>query len=157
MSSPSRTRKDSSAAQAGCVMMQTIQLVLFVAALVGLALLGLQLLALRRHARAAPCVPPSRPRGRPPGVSVLKPLCGVDDDLTANLLSFAILHHPRYEVLLGVKDANDPAYPVARSFAARFPHMRVVLQQGTPGMNPKVNQLITLAAAARYEILVVSD
>jgi ceramide glucosyltransferase len=31
------------------------------------------------------------------------------------------------------------------------------VQAGSPGLNPKVNQLIGLAAAARHEILVVSD
>ena len=37
-------------------------------------------------------------------------------------------------------------------FARRFPRrVRVVLQRGTPGLNPKVNQLATLARAARYE------
>jgi ceramide glucosyltransferase len=35
--------------------------------------------------------------------------------------------------------------------------VRVVLQRGEPGMNPKVNQLITLQAAARHAIVVVSD
>jgi ceramide glucosyltransferase len=35
--------------------------------------------------------------------------------------------------------------------------MRLVLQRGEPGLNPKVNQLITLCARARHELLVVSD
>ena len=91
-------------------------------------------------------------------ISVLKPLCGVDDDLASNLASFAELDYPEYEVLLGVKDAEDPAYPVAREAARKWPQrMRVVLQRGEPGLNPKVNQLITLAAYASHDILVVSD
>jgi ceramide glucosyltransferase len=35
--------------------------------------------------------------------------------------------------------------------------MRLVLQRGEPGLNPKVNQLITLGARSRHELLVVSD
>jgi ceramide glucosyltransferase len=35
--------------------------------------------------------------------------------------------------------------------------VRVVLQRGEPGLNPKVNQLVTLARAARHAVLVVSD
>ncbi len=35
--------------------------------------------------------------------------------------------------------------------------MRVVLQRGAPGLNPKVNQLATLELHARHELLLVSD
>ena len=31
------------------------------------------------------------------------------------------------------------------------------MQQGEPGLNPKVNQLITLAPQARYDVLLISD
>ncbi|MET0403254.1 MAG: glycosyltransferase, partial [Cystobacter sp.] len=87
-----------------------------------------------------------------------KPLCGADDDLEANLEHFARLGHPSYEILLGVKDTRDAAYPIAQAVVARWPHrVRLVLQQGEPGLNPKVNQLITLAAAARNELLLISD
>lgn len=89
---------------------------------------------------------------------MLKPLCGMDDELSSNLESFARLDYPTYEVLLGVRDVDDAAYPIARQAAAKWPdRMRVVLQRGEPGLNPKVNQLITLASRARYPLLVVSD
>jgi ceramide glucosyltransferase len=91
-------------------------------------------------------------------VSVLKPLCGLDDDLDRNLASFAAQAYPCFEVLLGVRTREDPAYPHALAAAARWPgRFRVVVQRGEPGMNPKVNQLVTLARAARGEVLVVSD
>ena len=85
-------------------------------------------------------------------------LCGVDDDLLRNLASFARLEYPAYEVLLGVKDEADEAYRLAVRAAQCWPQrMRVVVQRSAPGLNPKVNQLITLSAAARGELLVVSD
>jgi ceramide glucosyltransferase len=125
----------------------------FSAAAIGLLLVGLQALALRRHL--------SRPRRSPrslEGISILKPLCGVDDGLERSLELFAGLDHPLYEVLLGVRSRSDAAWPVASAAAARWPgRFRVVVQRGEPGMNPKVNQLITLARAARHDILVVSD
>src|SRR5512142_2242961 len=43
---------------------------------------------------------PPDPGERLPGVSILKPLCGVDDGLAENLASFAALEHPSFEVLL---------------------------------------------------------
>jgi ceramide glucosyltransferase len=119
----------------------------------GLVLAAVQALSLRRHLRQ----PRSAP-GVQPFISVLKPLCGVDDDLWRNLRSFACLDYPRYEVLLGVKDQRDSAYPIALAAAERWPWlMRVVVQRGAPGLNPKVNQLITLSAEARGELLLVSD
>jgi ceramide glucosyltransferase len=134
-------------------MVQAIAGALLVSAGVGLVLLAFQVWVLVRHLRIAP----PRPRELE-GISILKPLCGVDDDLPHNLASFARLDHPRYEVLLGVRSAGDPAYRVACEAAAAWPGlMRVVLQRGEPGLNPKVNQLITLARCARHDVLVVSD
>src|SRR5512133_3397827 len=127
--------------------------VLLAAALVGLAIVAIQTLSLRRHVREAP----ARPARMPP-ISILKPLCGVDDDLEANLRSFAELDYPEYEVVLGVASTRDAAWPVARAAARRWPgRFRAVVQRGEPGLNPKVNQLLTLARAARHDVLVVSD
>jgi len=131
----------------------TLSLALFLAALVGLVLLAVQLWSLRRHVAARRGEP-----GRMPPVSVLKPLCGVDDGLRENLESFAFLDFPQYEVLLGVQDDADPAWPVAVAAVTRWPErFRLVRQRGAPGLNPKVNQLITLARAARNDVLVISD
>jgi ceramide glucosyltransferase len=92
------------------------------------------------------------------GVSILKPLCGLDDGLRENLLAFTALSYPEYELLLGVASSADSAFAVAAELAALHPgQVRVVLQRGARGLNPKVNQLISLAAAARYDVLVISD
>src|SRR5262249_23099939 len=127
---------------------------LLVAAAVGCVLLGISIVALWRHTRAPALARPALA----PGISILKPLCGIDDGLEQSLEQFARLAYPRYELVLGVKDADDAAYPLARRLVARHPgRVRLALQRGEPGLNPKVNQLITLAAAARFDLLVVSD
>lgn len=126
---------------------------LFAAAAVGLLLAALQHLALRRHLRGHMAAPSTSPP-----VSILKPLCGVDDGLVANLATFAALDYPVYEVLLGLRSADDGAFAAAREAVRRWPgRFRIVFQRGEPGGNPKVNQLITLARAARHDLLVVSD
>ncbi len=131
--------------------------VLLIAACIGLLVLTVQFALVLRHRGEAPS--PARAGSARPGISILKPLCGVDDDLEANLAQFAALDYAgAYEVVLGVKDARDLAFAVARAAVARWPHvMRLEVQEGAPGRNPKVNQLITLADRARHGLLVISD
>lgn len=134
-------------------MLHAASLFLLIAAAVGIAALALQLAAVRVHVGRRPRTPTALPP-----ISILKPLCGIDDDLEKNLECFAALDYPAYEVVLGVKSSSDPAFAVARRAVARWPKvMRLVLQRGEPGFNPKVNQLITLEKAARAELLVISD
>jgi ceramide glucosyltransferase len=133
--------------------MSSLATALLGASAVGLALLFAQHLTVWIATRR----PIAAPRSRPP-VSVLKPLCGVDDGLEENLLAFACLEYPSYEVLLGIENPRDPAFAVAQAAAVRWPdRFRVVLQQRRLGLNPKVNQLVGLERAARHDILVVSD
>jgi ceramide glucosyltransferase len=136
--------------------MITVSLLLLSVSSLGLLLHGLQLGLLWWHLRERP--PEARDAAAHPRISVLKPCCGLDDELSFNLECFADLDYPDYELVLGVKDERDAAYPIVREAARRWPdRVRVVVQAGTPGLNPKVNQLIGLAAAARHDLLVVSD
>jgi ceramide glucosyltransferase len=133
--------------------MTGVALGLLAVAATGLAALGIEGRALRRQLRGAAPVPRATA-----GISILKPLSGVDDGLEANLASFAAIDWPEFEVLLGIHDASDPALPVARAAAARWPgRFRVVMQGPDLGMNPKVSQLATLVPAARHSLLVISD
>jgi ceramide glucosyltransferase len=133
--------------------MVILSLCLFGLSVIGLVLVAIQLVALTQHLDADPVE-----AERQPPVSILKPLCGEDDDLLGNLSCFAHLDHPQYELLLGVKDTADPAYSLALQAQVLWPEIvRVVVQSGAPGLNPKVNQLISLTRAARYDVLVVSD
>lgn len=133
--------------------MTLASLMAFAAAGFGLLMHVIQLVAVIVHRCA-----PARRATRPMGISILKPLCGVDDDLGANLERFATLGYAPYELILGVRDRDDAAYPLALAVARRHPRrVRVVVQRGTVGLNPKVNQLATLARDARYELVVISD
>jgi ceramide glucosyltransferase len=134
-------------------MAHLVAVVLFAAAALGLVLVALQALVVRRHVAT-----PVAAAGRRPAISILKPLCGLDDGLWESLALFADLDYPAYEVVLGARNAADPAWPLACAAARRWPgRFRAVLQRGEPGLNPKVNQLLTLAREARHDLLVVSD
>ncbi len=109
---------------------------------------------LKRRGRLQPQAPADACR-----VSILKPLAGCDDDLAANLESFARIEHPSFEILFGVADADDRAFPVARRFLARHPHVdgRVIVTNPRAAINPKVAQLIDLERAATGQVCVISD
>ncbi len=99
---------------------------------------------------------------RAPRVTILKPLAGHDDDLEANLESFAKIDYPPFELLLGIPSLSDPAYPVARRFVARYADQgrfraRIVLTDPDAAINPKVAQLVGLAHVATGEVYVISD
>lgn len=92
-------------------------------------------------------------------VSILKPLAGHDDDLDANLDSFAHLEGVRYEILFGVASIGDSALDAAEAFLERHPNVaaRIIITDPSAALNPKVAQLIGLAAEARGDVLVTSD
>lgn len=92
-------------------------------------------------------------------VSVLKPLCGVDDALEQNLGSFFTQDHPCFELVFGIEGAADPAIPVVRRLQARFPEVRsrLVVHSGGRGINPKVANLRAMIDAASHDVVLISD
>jgi ceramide glucosyltransferase len=97
--------------------------------------------------------------GFTPPVSILKPLCGKDPQLYANLRSFCQLDYPAYQLLFGTLDPNDPALETARRLTTEFPDRDITLVAGGEifGLNRKVCNLQNLRMHARYELLVLSD
>lgn len=65
-----------------------------------------------------------------PGVSILKPLKGIDDNLIENLSTFFDIDYPNYEIIFCVQDANDPAIEVVRKLLIRFPSIDASLFYG---------------------------
>jgi ceramide glucosyltransferase len=96
----------------------------------------------------------------PPRVTLLKPLCGLEDGLELALTSFLAqeLTSP-VQFVFGAARADDPALALARQIAATFPHCEVLFvgDDQQHGGNPKVSNLINMAKSGLAEIVVISD
>lgn len=94
-----------------------------------------------------------------PGVSIIKPLMGVDDNLGDNLETFFTLDYPLYELLFCVQDPADPAIGVARALMDKYPQVDARLFTGGKlvGINPKINNMQQGYEQAKYELFMISD
>jgi ceramide glucosyltransferase len=94
------------------------------------------------------------------GVTILKPLCGAEPDLEANLASFCQQAYPGpLQIVLGVSEAADPAAAIARRLITRFPDTDIELVVGTRmyGANRKISNLINMIPHSRHDVIVLSD
>ena len=104
-----------------------------------------------------------RPTGRAPAdsppVTVLKPLCGAEHALYDCLRSFCEQDHPRFQIVFGVSESDDPAIAVVRRLQREFPSrdLAIAIDSTLHGSNPKVSNLINMMTLARYDHLVISD
>ena len=92
-------------------------------------------------------------------VSVLKPLCGAEPRLHANLETFCQQAHPAYQLLFGVASAADPAASVVQRLARAYPErdIELVIDATVHGSNRKVSNLINLATRAKHGLIVIAD
>ncbi|MBI2681855.1 MAG: bacteriohopanetetrol glucosamine biosynthesis glycosyltransferase HpnI [Acidobacteriales bacterium] len=95
----------------------------------------------------------------PPPVSVLKPVHGMEPSLRETLESYFRQDHPEYELLFCARRRNDPALAVVDELCREYPQVNVrVLTCGEPPYpNAKVHSVATMIAAARHDILILSD
>ena len=84
-------------------------------------------------------------------MTIAKPLCGDEPQLEENLRSFAQQDYPNYEIVFGVRDADDPAAAIAKQFG------EVVVAPDAIGTNLKVSSLAAMRPKMRGEIIVISD
>ncbi|HUP44624.1 MAG TPA: glycosyltransferase [Thermoanaerobaculia bacterium] len=87
-------------------------------------------------------------------------MCGLDDELEENLLSFVNLRGLSYEVIISIEGRDDPALPIVVAAVRDHPDVfRVVVGNGTKYgvVNRKVDRLISAARVARGKILSISD
>ena len=97
--------------------------------------------------------------GAPP-VSILKPLCGVDEGVEENLRSFFEQRYPTFEIIFGVHRADDPVVLLVqrliRDYSGRV-EARLIVTGESPLPNAKAFTLQRLVGEASHDLVVMSD
>ncbi len=94
-----------------------------------------------------------------PEISILKPLKGLEDHLEDNLRSFFTLNYPKYEILFGVNEIDDPSIPVVTKLCREYPNLptKLIIDTRWIGLNPKINNLFNIYQKASYDYILISD
>ena len=66
-----------------------------------------------------------------PGVTILRPLKGLETNLYENLESTFTQEYPNYEIFFCVDDEDDQALSVVRDLIAKYPHVNARIAIGT--------------------------
>ena len=95
-----------------------------------------------------------------PGVSILKPIRGVDPQMFAGFVSHCQQRYAGdWEIVFGVSSLNDPAVADVARLRVEFPErtIRLIECPDRIGENGKVSNLTRMLRAAAHEHIVIND
>ncbi len=97
--------------------------------------------------------------GQYPPVSIVRPLCGVDNYAAETLCSTFELDYSHYEILFCVASAKDPVLPLVRQLMVEKPavNARVLVGEQCVSCNPKLNNVLKGWRAAAHQWIVIAD
>ena len=108
--------------------------------------------------RCRPLVPARSGPRYAAGVSVVRPVCGIDNCIEETLRSTFILDYPDYEILFCVASPRDPAVPlVERLIAANPGRARLLVGDERISPNPKLNNVVKGWRAAAHDWIIIAD
>jgi ceramide glucosyltransferase len=99
------------------------------------------------------------PPGGAPAVTILRPVCGIDNFDEATLRSGFELDYPDYDLVFCCEDAGDPAAALVRDLMTRHHGVRARLLTGRDAIsaNPKLNNLVKGWPHVRSDWLIFAD
>ncbi len=102
---------------------------------------------------------PTLPVATGPGITVFKPLKGLEPLSRECLESFLTQAYQPFQVLFGVWEADNPVVALLYELQQAYPHcdLEIVVCPEDLGLNPKISTLRQLLPRARYELLVIAD
>ncbi len=94
-----------------------------------------------------------------PPVTILRPVCGIDNHAETTLRSTFELDWPDYEIIFCSASEADPVVPLVNRLIEQYPNIPARLLTGDDriSINPKLNNLVKGWDAATYEWIVMSD
>ena len=94
-----------------------------------------------------------------PPVSLVRPLCGIDNYAADTLRSTFELEYPRCEILFCVASAKDPVVPLVEALMAEHAGANARLLVGDERMsgNPKLNNVLKGWRAATHDWIIIAD
>src|SRR5262245_33116956 len=94
-----------------------------------------------------------------PPISLVRPLCGLDNFAEPTLRSGFELDYPDYELIFCVANARDPVLPTVRRLIADYPRARarVLIGDERISANPKLNNCFKGWNAAAHDWIVLAD
>src|SRR6202012_4274150 len=94
--------------------------------------------------RAKPRATPLPPPANAPGVSLVRPVCGIDNFCEDTLGSSFRLDYPLYEVIFCCARANDPVVAVVERLIKANPQVpaRLIIGDEKVSANPKLNNCV---------------
>lgn len=94
-----------------------------------------------------------------PGITVLKPLKGLDAELYANLASFCEQDYSTFQIIFGVADADDPAVAIVHQLRKAYPRVDItlIIDRRVYGTNYKVSNLHNMYRAAKHDLVLIAD
>ena len=98
--------------------------------------------------------------GFAPGVSILKPVKGVDPRMYAGLVSHCMQEYPgEFELVFGVSSLEDDAVREIARLRVEWPQVsiRLVECRERLGANGKMSNLVQMLPEARFEHVIVND
>src|SRR5208282_4081273 len=94
-----------------------------------------------------------------PPVSLVRPLCGIDNYAADTLRSTFDLDYQRYEILFCVASAKDPVVPLVEALIAKHAGMsaRLLVGDERVSANPKLNNVVKGWRAATHQWIIIAD
>jgi ceramide glucosyltransferase len=94
-----------------------------------------------------------------PAISLVRPVCGIDNYVEDTLRSAFHLDYPRYEIVFCVALPGDPVVPLVERLIATYPQVRARLLVGNESIsdNPKLNNVYKGWRAAQHDWIVMAD